>query len=261
MGAGGAAMFHPAEGAPATAARSGGASASCVAAPDGLLPLVRLLQLASPTLPVGAYTYSQGLEWAVESGMVRSEADAAAWIGDLMEWSLARFEAPLMARQLAAWAAGDDGEVVRLNGDFLASRETAELRAETVQMGWSLAGLLAGLDAFAALPGWRGRLLSVDTPCFPTAWSAAAAAWQVPAGQALAAYLWAWAENQVVAAVKAVPLGQSAGQRLLAALGGGIPPLAALARDLPEARWSNYTPGLAIASSRHETQYTRLFRS
>jgi urease accessory protein len=210
---------------------------------------------------VGAYTYSQGLEWAVDSGAVRSEADAAAWIGDLLEWSLARFEAPLMACQLAAWAAGDDAEVARLNDDFLASRETAELRAETEQMGWSLVRLLAGLDAFAALPGWRARLQAVDTPSFPTAWSAAAAAWQVPADQALAAYLWAWAENQVMAAVKAVPLGQSAGQRLLATLGGGIPPLVELALHLPEVRWSNYTPGLALASSRHETQYTRLFRS
>lgn len=227
----------------------------------GLLPLVRLLQLASPALPVGAYTYSQGLEWAVESGAVRNEADAAAWIGDLLEWNLARFEAPLMACQLVAWSAGDDGEVARLNEDFLASRETAELCAETVQMGWSMVKLLAELDAFAALPGWRARLLAVDTPCFPTAWSAAAAAWQVAPEQALAAYLWAWAENQVMAAVKAVPLGQSAGQRLLATLGAGIPALAQLALRLPEARWSNYTPGLALASSRHETQYTRLFRS
>ena len=228
---------------------------------SSLLPLLRLLQLASPALPVGAYTYSQGLEWAVESGAVRNEADAAAWIGELLEWSLARFEAPLLAGELEAWAEGDDGEVARLNADFLASRESAELRAETVQMGWSLVKLLAELEAFAALPGWRARLLAIDTPCFPTVWSAAAAAWQVPADHALAAYLWAWAENQVMAAVKAVPLGQSAGQRLLAGFGGRIPALVESALRLPEACWSNYTPGLAIASSRHETQYTRLFRS
>ena len=227
----------------------------------GLLPLLRLLQLASPALPVGAYTYSQGLEWAVESGLVRNEAEAAAWIGELLEWSLARFEAPLLARQLAAWSQGDDTEVARLNDDFLASRETAELRAETVQMGWSLARLLPELDAFASIPGWRARLLAIEAPCFPTVWSAAAAAWQIPADQALAAYLWAWAENQVMAAVKAVPLGQSAGQRLLATLGARIPALAEGALALPEAAWSNYTPGLAIASCRHETQYTRLFRS
>ena len=227
----------------------------------GLLPLVRLLQLASPTLPVGAYTYSQGLEWAVESGLVRSEAEAAAWIGELLEWGLARFEAPLMAHQLAAWGAGDDGEVARLDADFLASRETAELRAETLQMGWSLVRLLAELEPFTCLPGWRARLLAIEAPAFPSAWSAAAAAWQIPAGQAVAAYLWAWLENQVMAALKAVPLGQSAGQRLLATLGARIPALTQAALALPETAWSNYTPGLAIASSRHETQYTRLFRS
>ena len=227
----------------------------------GLLPLVRLMQLASPALPVGAYTYSQGLEWAVESEAVRDEAGALRWIGDLLEAGVSRFEAPLLASQHAAWAAGDDAEVARLNGEFLASRETSELRAETVQMGYSLARLLGELDAFAALPGWGPRLRRIDTPAFPTAWSAAAAAWEVPAEQALVGYLWAWVENQVMAALKAVPLGQSAGQRLLAGLGERIPRLATTACALPERAWSNFTPGLAIASSRHETQYTRLFRS
>lgn len=226
-----------------------------------MLALVRLLQLASPALPVGAYTYSQGLEWAVESGAVLTEADARRWIGDVLEWSIGRFEAPLAARLLAAWHDGEDGEVARLNDDFLASRETSELRAETAQMGYSLVRLLGDLDAFAGLPGWKARLAAIDSPAFPTAWTAAAAAWRIPAGQALAAYLWAWLENQVMAAVKAVPLGQSAGQRLLAELGAALPALAERAQRLPESQWSNFTPGLALASSRHETQYTRLFRS
>jgi urease accessory protein len=226
-----------------------------------VLPLIRLLQLASPALPVGAYTYSQGLEWAVESGAVRDEAAAARWIGDLLEWSLARFEAPLLSGLIEAWTDGDDARVAALNADFRASRETAELRAETVQMGYSLVRLLADLDAFAAQAGWRARLLALDEPSFPAAWSAAAAAWNIPVGMALPAYLWAWLENQVMAAVKAVPLGQSAGQRLLATLGARIPALAVQAAELPEHQWSNFTPGLALASSRHETQYTRLFRS
>nr|WP_211163300.1 urease accessory protein UreF [Aromatoleum diolicum] len=225
------------------------------------MPLIRLLQLASPALPVGAYTYSQGLEWAVESGAVRDEARAGRWIGDLLEWNLARFEAPLLAQLIGAWEAGDDARVAALNADFLASRESAELRAETVQMGYSLVRLLGDLDAFAALPGWRARLVALAEPSFPAAWSAAAAAWNIPVDMALPAYLWTWLENQVMAAVKAVPLGQSAGQRLLATLGARIPALAAQAADLPEAAWSNFTPGLALASSRHETQYTRLFRS
>lgn len=231
------------------------------AAGASLLPLVRLLQLASPALPVGAYTYSQGLEWAVECGRVNTEADASCWIGDVLEWGLARFEAPLVACLMEAWMLGDDAAVMRLNDDFVASRETSELRAETVQMGYSLVRLLVDLDAWAALPGWRERLQRIDTPSFPVAWTAAAAAWKVPVQDALAAYLWAWLENQVMAAVKAVPLGQSAGQRLLAALGARIPDLVPRAMKLAEADWSNYTPGLALASSHHETQYSRLFRS
>jgi urease accessory protein len=197
----------------------------------------------------------------VEAGLVKDEAGVEAWVGDVLAWSIGSFEAPLVGHLMAAWSAGEDGEVARLNADFLASRETAELRAETEQMGYSCARLLADLPAFAALPGWTGRLAAVALPAFPTAWSCAAAAWRIPPEQALVAYLWAWLENQVMAAVKAVPLGQSAGQRLLAGLGARIPELAQAALALPEAAWSNYTPGLALASSRHETQYSRLFRS
>ncbi len=226
-----------------------------------MLPLIRLLQLASPTLPVGAYTYSQGLEWAVEAGVVRDEASARRWIGDLLEWSVGAFEAPLVAALMRAWAEADEAEVRRLDADFTASRETSELRAETLQMGHSLSRLLTGLDAYAGLPGWRARLEALPEPSFPTSWSAAAAAWQVPPDMALAAYLWSWLENQVMAAVKLVPLGQSAGQRLLAGLGERIPEVAARALRLPEEEWSNFTPGLAIAASSHETQYSRLFRS
>ena len=226
-----------------------------------MLELVRLLQLASPALPVGAYTYSQGLEWVVEAGVVKDEATVEAWIGDVLAWSVAGFEAPLVGRLMEAWSASEDEEVSRLNGDFLASRETAELRAETEQMGYSCARLLADLPAFTARPGWAARLAAVETPAFPTAWTCAAAAWRIAPEMALSAYLWAWLENQVMAAVKAVPLGQSAGQRLLSALGARIPALAQTALVLPEEAWSNYTPGLALASSRHETQYSRLFRS
>lgn len=226
-----------------------------------MLPLVRLLQLASPALPVGAYTYSQGLEWAVEAGTVRGEAGVERWLGDVLAWSVGTFEAPLVGRLLGAWAAGLDDEVARLNGDFLASRETRELRAETEQMGYSMARLLLDLDEFAGLPGWAGRLAALEAPAFPTVWSSAAAAWQIPPEMALAGYLWAWLENQVMAAVKIVPLGQSAGQRLLARLGATIPERVAAALVLPEAQWSNFAPGLALASSRHETQYSRLFRS
>jgi len=225
------------------------------------LPLVRLLQLTTPALPVGAYTYSQGLEWAIDCARVRTEADTGEWIADVMRESVASFELPLTAALMRAWQAGDDAQLARLNEDFLASRETRELRAETVQMGYSLTRLLLELDTFNSLEGWPDRLGALDTPSFPLAWTAAASAWHIPLGDALPAYLWAWLENQVMAAIKAVPLGQSAGQRLLSRLGAEIPALAERAGALPEDEWTNFNPGLAIASCKHETQYSRLFRS
>ena len=225
------------------------------------LPLMRLLQLVSPALPVGAYTYSQGLEWVVDCGAVKSEAQVGEWIGDALAGAFGGYELPLLARLQNAWRAGDDGQVAALNARCLASRETSELRAETVQMGYSLVRLLVDLPAFAGLPGWVARLKAVDEPAFPTAWAAAAVAWQVPAADALNGYAWAWLENLVMAAVKAVPLGQAAGQRLLSSLAAQVPARVADALQRPPEAWSNFQPGLAIASCRHETQYSRLFRS
>ena len=220
------------------------------------LALVRLLHLASPTLPVGAYTYSQGLEWAVESGAVKDEAGALAWIGDCLQFGVAGFEAVYLAHMLAAWRCGDLARLAELDAEFLASRETVELRAETLQMGHSLARLLKDLEDFPA-----SDLAGFETLSFPLAWSCAAARWDIPAEAAIAGYLWAWAENQVMAALKAVPLGQTAGQRLLLALGERLPGLARQAAAAPLEATHNFLPAFAIASSRHETQYTRIFRS
>lgn len=224
------------------------------------LPLARLLQLASPALPVGAYTYSQGLEWAVECGVVRDEATAGRWIGDLLAHGIGRYEAPLVVALMAAWSHGDRREIARLNAEFIASREAAELRAETVQMGFSMRRLLADLRDDALAPHGEA-LAALDEVAFPTAWAGIAAAWGIAVDAAVTAYLWSWAENQAMAALKAVPLGQAAGQRLLAALGAELPRIAAAAIALPEARWSNFAPAFAIACARHETQYSRLFRS
>ena len=228
------------------------------------LALARLLQLASPALPVGAYTYSQGLEWAVESGVIRDEATVGRWVADLMVHGIGRYEAPLVAALMAAWQAGagdeSHGEIARLNADFLASRETAELRAETAQMGFSLNRLVRDLRD-PALDSMAARLADLGELAFPTPWAGLAAAWGIDREAAVTAYLWSWAENQVMAALKAVPLGQASGQRLLADLGGHIPAVAAAALTLPEAAWSNFTPAFALASTRHETQYSRLFRS
>lgn len=219
--------------------------------------LPRLLQLASPTLPVGAYAYSQGLEWAVDTGRVADEAGTLAWVGALLEHCVCLYEAPLLVCLQQAWAARAHERVERLNADFIASRETAELRAETLQMGYSLRCLLREVEgvplpaAFEALP----------EVAFPTAWALAAVLWAIPPAESVTAYLWSWCENQVMAALKTVPLGQAAGQRILLALGERIPPLAEQALELPEAMWSNFAPAFALACSAHETQYSRLFRS
>ena len=228
--------------------------------------LVRLLHLASPTLPVGAYTYSQGLEWAVECGDVGDEAGALAWIGDCLEHGIAGFEAVYLVHMMAAWKDKDRLRLAELDAEFVASRETAELRAETLQMGHSLAKLMGDVAEFSD-PGLPLPDLSsacggeASTSSFPLAWSGIAARWDIPVEDAVAGYLWAWAENQVMAALKAVPLGQTSGQRMLLALGERIPELARRAAATDIGDTCNFLPGLAIASSLHETQYTRIFRS
>jgi len=218
--------------------------------------LVRLLQLASPTLPVGAYSYSQGLEAAIEAGIVKDAASAQQWIADVLELSIASLEAPVLLRLMRAWANADLAEARRWNDDFVASRETAELRAETLQMGFSLLSLVKGLGIADAR-----ALDALDPVAFPTVFAFAAAAWRLECGDALAAYLFAWVENQALAASKALPLGQTDTQRLIRDIAARIPALVDRAEGLGDEALANFAPGLALASSRHETQYTRLFRS
>lgn len=197
----------------------------------------RLLQLASPTLPVGAFSYSGGLEAALEAGIVHDAASAQRWIGDVLEHSMLRMEAPLLARMI-------ERPEARWNEMLLAARETAELRAETVQMGYSLNRLLPALGVDAC---------PYEEASYPAVYAHAVRAWGISAQDALVAYLWAWLENQVMAAVKAVPLGQTDGQKMLLSLSKKM--------EIRDSELSNFTPGLAILSSRHETQYSRLFRS
>jgi urease accessory protein len=223
------------------------------------LALTRLLQLASPALPVGAYSYSQGLEWAIEAGTVKDEAGALRWMGDQLEWNIGRYEAPLLARMMDAWRVGADDTARELDERYLASRETAELRAETLQMGHSLRRLLSDLRELP--PEFVGQIAVSPAPTFMHVWSGLAAIWQIAPPDALTAWLWSWAENQTMAALKAVPLGQAAGQRILLELGGRIPAIVERALIATDDDFSNFAPGFAIACARHETQYSRLFRS
>ena len=171
--------------------------------------LARLLQLASPALPVGAYSYSQGLEAAVEAGIVTDAESAGCWIGDALTLNIAKFEAPAWCRLYDAWESREFGEVRRLNALFCATRETAELRAETLQMGYSLRRLCVELGEFEA--GATVELQSMEEIVFPAVFAFVAAQWAIPVRDALVAYLWSWLENQVMAALKAVPLGQTDG--------------------------------------------------
>lgn len=221
--------------------------------------LARLLQLASPALPVGAYSYSQGLEAAVEAGVVDDANSAGGWISDVLTLSMAQMEGPVLLRLHDAWHADDFTAVAHWNDWFLAGRETAELRAETLQMGYSLTRLLGDLidkNTFKIK-----CLRDITEVTFPAAYSAATAHWQIDREDALVAYLWSWLENQVMAAVKAVPLGQTDGQKILLRLGGQLPATATRIAALSDEAMGNFTPGLALLSSRHETQYSRLFRS
>lgn len=221
-----------------------------------MMTLVRLLQLASPALPVGGYSYSQGLEAAVDARIVHDAASAQAWIGDLLDEVLPRGELAVLARLLRALP--DDADAFATwQSWFRASRETRELRAETEQMG---AAMLAWLRDVGALDQ-RARAVAGATPTWPAAFALAAHADGLAHDAALTAYAFAWLENQVLAAVRLVPLGQAAGQRVLRTLAARVPAAVERASTIEDDAVSAFAPGLALACARHETQYSRLFRS
>ncbi|MFO1424540.1 MAG: urease accessory protein UreF [Candidatus Competibacteraceae bacterium] len=218
--------------------------------------LPRLLQLCSPALPVGAYAYSQGLESAVERGWVRDEASAGAWILGLLGHNLRRLDIPVFARLYRAWRNDDLNAVRRWNARLFASREAAELQREDRHLGAALARLLSDLGIAEAEP-WR----NAPRVCFATLFSLAAVKWEIPLPEAATGHAWAWTENQVTAATRLIPLGQTASQRLLVAAGPAIAEAVAHGLTLPDEDIGAAAPGLALAGALHETQYSRLFRS
>lgn len=221
--------------------------------------LSRLLQLASPMLPVGAYCYSQGLEWAIECGDVKDLESAKTWIGDVLKTYQANFELPVLYLLNQAWQAGDLQSVHEWDAYYKAGRDTAEGLAETKQMGYSLVRLLNDLKE---LPDdLLSSVKMLKEPAFPTIYAAVAQYWQIPAQDMLQGYAWGWLENQASACMKSVPLGQVAGQKILLALGETLPSVVTHAMALPEEEISNFNPLLSIAGCLHETQYSRLFRS
>ena len=223
------------------------------------LSLLRLLQLASPMLPVGAYSYSQGLEWVIEQRIVHDRDSARTWIIDVLQHNVARFEAPILLRLYQAWADNNLAQVAHWNEVFCTTREAAELRSETEQMGYSMRRLMVEMGGFDE--DKLAQLVTLEPLSFPAAFSCAALCWAVPVEAMVSAYLWSWTENQVSVAMKAIPIGQVAGQQILADIALRLPQLGHAAMTLEEDDISNYGPMFAIACSRHETLYSRLFRS
>jgi urease accessory protein len=213
---------------------------------------LRLLQLASPCLPVGAYAFSQGLEAALELGWIQNATDVRDWLQLQLTHGLAYVDLPILLRIHDALGALDTAAVEHWNASLLACRETLELRLGDTATGAALARLLPELGI--APPTLR-------EPTFLALFAAAAIHWHVPARNAALGYAWTWLENQVVAATKLVPLGQTQAQRLLDTLQLQIPDALATAAKLDDCELGSSLPGLALAGIHHETQYTRLFRS
>ena len=218
--------------------------------------LLRLLNLCSPALPIGGFHFSQGLEDAVERGLVNDAASAGIWIAGLAEHALGTLDLPMLLRLHAAWTAGSTARVGSLSARLIAARETAELRAEDRHLGGALARVLVEHGIDDAEPWIHHRDAS-----HAALFALAAARWDIGAADAATGYLWNWCENQVLAAIKLVPLGQNAGQRLLAQLIERLPELVDRAAGIDDDDIGISSPMQGIASSRHETQYSRLFRS
>ena len=220
--------------------------------------LLQLIWLASPALPVGGFSYSEVLEVAVERAGVATESIASDWLNDQLHLTLARGDLAVIAQAIPAWRNADLPRIQQLNDWVLQTRESSELRLQAEQMGRSLLDWLRNHDgANASHIAACARM----QPTYPVAFALAASPLEAGVRDCLLAYAFGWAENMVQAALKSVPLGQSAGQRILARLSRAIPAAVESALRLPDDERQAFSPMLAILSAQHETQYSRLFRS
>ncbi|GAA0224001.1 urease accessory protein UreF [Marinomonas primoryensis] len=216
--------------------------------------LLRLLQLSSVSLPVGGYAFSQGMEYAIDQGWVKNKANVSDWIGLQIQQSVARVDLPVLRLCMDAAQQENTARLLALNDLALACRETKELRLNDTAMGEALSRLM--------------RSLEIDTPfersediSFVALFAIAAHHWQMDFDLAALGFTWSWLENQIAAATKLVPLGQTQAQELLGELQGDIHQAIALSLTIEEDRIGAGLPTIAIASAQHETQYSRLFRS
>ena len=217
---------------------------------------LRLWQLISPALPVGAFAYSQGLEYAVEQQWVHDEPSTRNWIIGLVHSTLASLDVPILARLYKAWQNDDMRRIIFWNHYLQASRESNELLAEDRQIGLALKRLLADLE-INQVKHWPEE----EHTCYVTMFALAASHWRVTVNEACQGFLWSWCENQVAAAIKLIPLGQTAGQRILSHLVDEIPHAVERGLTIDDDNIGMSVQGLGISSALHETQYSRLFRS
>jgi urease accessory protein len=222
--------------------------------------LLRLMWLASPALPVGGFSYSEGLESAVESGAVSTEATAGDWLIQQMQLALARCDGPVVAQAGRAWRDDDAARIAKLNAWVTSTRETTELRLQAEQMGRSLTEWLKNGEQ-ASDPRIVALAALSPAPTWPVAYALATVLAGADEREALLAFAFGWAENMVQAAMKTVPLGQAAAQRMLARLADAVPLAVEQALGLGDDERQAFAPMLAILSAQHETQYSRLFRS
>ena len=217
---------------------------------------LRLMQLCSPMLPTGAFAYSQGLEFAVSKGWVKDNDTTKMWIQGLLENSLTYLDVPLLSRLYKAWSANDNKSILYWNDYLYACRDSKELREEDKHLAHALARLLDDLGISEAIE-WKEN----SRACFLSVFALGAWHWKIQLKEASLGYLWMWAENQVLAAIKLIPLGQTDGQKLLSSVIEVIPDQVLIGSSLKDEEIGYTTPGQGIASALHETQYTRLFRS
>jgi urease accessory protein len=218
--------------------------------------LLRLMQLTSPALPVGAFAYSQGLEWAAHAGWLTGEQTALEWLKDVLAGPMCHLDLPVLRRMHAAWLSKGEAEARPWSAFLLACRETRELELEDIQAGRSLARVLAG-HGIERAAGW----VRAPDATLAVMHSLAAVSWGVPERAALLGYVFTWAEAQVGALSRLLPIGQLAAQRILSAVTDGAPAAVSAALALTDDDIGAFAPSHALASTLHESQYTRLFRS